>query len=136
MTEHLIVNEICEFASLERFHDDFVRFQKNGFHRTLHVRVAADQQRQRLRLDVAHRRNHRKAVAGVRHVKISDQDIEGLCRDQFQSLGHVGNRNHGEPLVFQGRSHHLANGVVVIHKQNLGGDTGSGRIHTAQPLTN
>ena len=133
-SEQLIVDEISEFLSLNWFHDDFIRFQKDGVHGALHVGVAADQQRKCLRLEVAHRGNHCKAVAGMRHVEVCDQDIETLCGDQFQSLGHVRGRNHFEALVFQSQSHHGADGVVVIHKQDLVGDAGFGRSHTALPL--
>jgi len=38
----LIVNKIGECLSLEWFHDDFIRFQKDSVHSTLHVGVAAD----------------------------------------------------------------------------------------------
>jgi|HubBroStandDraft_5_1064220.scaffolds.fasta_scaffold16847_2 hypothetical protein len=34
---------MCEFPSFEWLNDDFVRFQKDGSHRALHVRVATDQ---------------------------------------------------------------------------------------------
>jgi hypothetical protein len=40
-SEQLVVDEISELPSLERFHDDFICFQKDGVHRTLHVGVAA-----------------------------------------------------------------------------------------------
>src|ERR1700676_1781793 len=122
-SEHPIVDEISECLGLEGLHDDFIRFQKDGVHRTLQVGVAADQQRQCLWLDVAHRGNHCKAVAGVRHVEISDQDIEALCGDQLQSLCHVGRSDNGETLVFKSHSHHVADGVVVIHKQDLVGNS-------------
>ena len=41
-SEQLIVNKIGECLSLEWFHDDFIRFQKDSVHSTLHVGVAAD----------------------------------------------------------------------------------------------
>jgi hypothetical protein len=38
------VNELGEFSGLEWFHDDLVRFQKDGVHRALYIGVATDQQ--------------------------------------------------------------------------------------------
>src|ERR1700730_4249788 len=77
-SEQLIADEISEFPSLEWFDDDIVCLQKDSVHSTLYVGVATDQQRNCLRLDVAHRGNHRKPIAGVWHVEISDQDVEAL----------------------------------------------------------
>ena len=71
-TKQFIVDEIGEPFGPEWFLDDFVRFQKDSVHSTLHVGVPADQQRKCLRLRMAHRGNYRKAITGVCHVEISD----------------------------------------------------------------
>ena len=71
-SKHLFADEFGESAHFEWFHDDFIRFQKDGGHSALHVGVAADQQRQCMRLGVAQRVDHRKTVTGVRHVEVSD----------------------------------------------------------------
>src|SRR5580704_13902717 len=43
-SEQLVADEISEYLGLEWFHNDVVRFQKDGVHSALHVGVAADQQ--------------------------------------------------------------------------------------------
>src|ERR1039458_1669152 len=112
--------------------------------------VAADQQCKCIRLGVPHRANHGKPVTGVWHVQIRYKDIKGLCRDQLQSRCHGGGGDYLKSLVFKGHSHHVANGIVVVHKQDFirNGSFGRsrprkcnnasfGRSHTAPPhITN
>ena len=116
---HLFAEEIGEFSDLEWFHDDFVRFQKDRGHSALHVGIAADQQRECIRLGVAHRGNDSKTIARVRHVQVRDEHVEALGRDMSQSFCHAGGRDYVKSLAFKGRGHHVANGIVVIHEQDL-----------------
>src|ERR1017187_9283514 len=41
-SEHLLAKQVDEFRSFEWFHDDFIRFQKDSGHSTLHIGVSAD----------------------------------------------------------------------------------------------
>src|SRR5580698_7209232 len=82
-SEELFVDHFGQFPGLEWFHDDFVRLQKDSVHSALHIRVAADQQRKRIRLGVPHGGNQSKTITGVRHVQVGDKYVETLCDDKF-----------------------------------------------------
>ncbi|SPF41898.1 hypothetical protein SBA1_400043 [Candidatus Sulfotelmatobacter kueseliae] len=132
--QHLFPDQVGEFPNLERFHQDFVRFQEDSGHGTLHVGVAADKQRKRIRLRVAHRGDYRETVAGVRHVQVGDEYVKALGSDMSQSFCHAGGCDYFKTPVFKVRGHHVANGIVVIDKQNLVSHGWFVRSHTAQPL--
>ena len=75
------VNKFGECPDIERFHYNFVRFQKNCSHGALHIGIAADQQRKSCRLGMPHRRNHRKSISGMRHVQVGDEHVKLLGCD-------------------------------------------------------
>jgi hypothetical protein len=114
----LLVDEFGEFAGREGFQDDIVGLENNGVHGALHVRVTADQKGERVWLGVAHCGHYGKTVAGVRHVQVGDQHVEGHGCDEFQSSGHAGGGGYVESLASERHSHCLADGFVVVDEQD------------------
>ena len=62
-------------------------------------------------------------------MQIRQEHVEALCSDVFQGFCYIGSRDHLEPFVLKGRSHHVANGSVVIHQQYFMGSGTFGESH-------
>ena len=58
-------------------------------------------------------------------MQVRDEHIEALCRDKSQSFCHIGGSDYLKSFVFKRHSHHVANGVVVIHEQYFVRNRGS-----------
>src|SRR5690348_8202767 len=87
-----------------------------------------------MRLGVAHRVDHRKTVTGVRHVEVSDEDVEALSSDPSQSFCDAGGGDYLKSFAFQRRIHHRANAVILIHQRDSVRNQSTGGTHTALPL--
>src|SRR5580704_7029586 len=146
-SNQLVMDEFRKFPSFEWLNDDIVRFQKDSGHRTLHVWVATDQQRKRIRLGVAHRGDHCETIARIRHVQVGNEHIEALGNDESQRFCHSGDSNYLKSFAFECRIHHCENCMIVIHQQDSmyirlvgrrntwkGNNGAFGWSHTAPPL--
>ena len=128
VSKHLFAKKVSEFTSFEWFHDDLIGFQKDGGHGALHVGIATDKQRKSIRRGMAHRGYDGKAIAGILHMQVRDKNIEGLRRKQLQSSRHVDRSGYVKSLMSEGRSHHVTNGVVIVHEQDFMPGGSFGRI--------
>jgi hypothetical protein len=80
------------------------------------------------------RGDHSKAITGIRHVQVRDENVEALRSDTSQSFGHASGNDYIKSLAFKRHIHHGANGIIVIHKEHSMGNRLFGRSHKALPL--
>src|SRR5579863_8935462 len=68
---------------------------------------------------MAHRGDHRKTITRVRHMEVSDERIEALSSNTFQSFCHAGDGDYIKSFAFQCHNHHCANRIIVITSRTL-----------------
>jgi hypothetical protein len=49
----------------------------------------------------------------------TEEHVKALRNDKSQSFCHTGGSNYVEPPAFKSHTHHVANGIAVIHKSDF-----------------
>jgi hypothetical protein len=67
-------------------------------------------------------------------MQVRDEHVEALATDMSQGFGHAGGSDYVKSLAFQGRIHHGANRMIVIHQQDSMRNELSNRSHAPPPV--
>src|ERR1700716_1276818 len=84
----LFPNDFNQVRDAEGLDQYLVSLKKNRVRGGPHLWISAIDQRNCVRLHVAHGADHRQAVAGTRHMKVGQEDVKAIGSDITQRIIH------------------------------------------------